>query len=125
MRNPFTKTGSSRFSAAIALLFSLLLGAFPAFADLVGPYTPDANTLFLLHFDEAAGGSVSTNLGTKGGNFYSVNEATASATPPLVTTMLGGAAYVNGATNFVGCETNGTVGFLWGLRPKQIRRLRR
>jgi autotransporter-associated beta strand protein len=114
MRNPFTKTGSSRFSAATALLFSLLLSAFPAFADLIGPYTPDTNTLFLLHFDEAAGGSVTTNLGMKGGNFYSVSEATSSATPPLVTTMLGGAGYVNGPTNFNNCMTNPTVGYLFG-----------
>lgn len=91
----------------------LLLPRF-ALADLVGPYTPDANTLFLLHFDEAAGGSVTTNLGIKGGNFYSVNEAAASATPPVVTTMLGAPSYVNGATNFNLCMTNPTVGYEFG-----------
>jgi len=114
MRNLFARTGARRLAPAIVFFFSLLLGAAPALADLVGPYTPDTNTLFLLHFDEAAGGSVTANLGTKGGNFYSVNEAASSATPPLVTTMLGGAAYVNGATNFIGAETNGTTGYLWG-----------
>ena len=114
MRNPFNQTGKPRFTPVLALLCALIFGASPAVADLVGPYTPDANTLFLLHFDEAAGGSVTTNLGTKGGNFYSVSEASSSATPPLVTTMLGGVAYVNGATNFVSCETNGTIGNLFG-----------
>ena len=100
--------------AALTLLFALLFGASAAFADLVGSYTPDANTLFLLHFDEAAGGSVTTNLGIKGGNFYSVDESVSSATPPLVTTMLGGPGYAVGTTNFGNCETNGTVGYLFG-----------
>ncbi len=85
-----------------------------ALADLVGPYTPDANTLFLLHFDEPAGGSVTTNVGLKGGNFYSCNLSTASATPPTVTTMLGAAGYVNGATNFHNCAINPTTGYLFG-----------
>src|SRR6185437_7702190 len=55
-----------------------------------------------------------TNLGTKGGNFYSVSEAAASATPGLVTTMLGAAGYVNGLTNFNNCMTNPTTGYLFG-----------
>ena len=114
MKIPFIQTGKLRFFPALTLLFALLFGASTAMADLIGPYTPDANTLFLLHFDEAAGGSVTTNLGTKGGNFYSVNEATASATPPLVTTMLGAAGYVNGPTNFNLCMTNPTTGYGFG-----------
>ena len=55
------------------ILICLLLATFVprfAFADLVGPYTPDTNTLYLFHFDEAAGGSVITNLGSKGGLAY-------------------------------------------------------
>src|SRR5580765_400120 len=59
-----------------------------AVADLVGPYTPDANTLFLLHFDEAAGGTVTTNVGSKGGKFYSVDENPAALVPPTITTLL-------------------------------------
>ncbi|MBW8864753.1 MAG: hypothetical protein JF609_07490, partial [Verrucomicrobia bacterium] len=85
-----------------------------ASANLVGPYTADANTLFLIHFDEAAGGTVTTNNGSKAGNFYSVTEATASATPATVTTMLGAAGYVNGPTNFNNCMTNPTTGYLFG-----------
>jgi hypothetical protein len=95
------------------LLLTILLPRF-ALANLVGPYTPDANTLVLLHLDEAAGGSVTANVGSLGGNFYSVNEATASATPPTVTTMLGGSGYVNGLTNFHNCMTNPTTGYLFG-----------
>jgi autotransporter-associated beta strand protein len=75
-------------------------------ADLVGPYTPDANTLFLFHFNESAGGTATVNFGSKGGNAYSVNELAASTTPPTITTMLGAAGYVNGATNFGNCMTN-------------------
>ena len=97
----------------------LLLAIFSsrcALANLAGPYTPDANTLFLLHFDEAAGGSVSTNLGSKGGNFISVNFSS-SASVPVVTTMLGGVSYSSNAPaniNFNHCDTNLTTGYLWG-----------
>lgn len=57
------------------------------------PHVPDANTLFLFHLDEAAGGSVTTNLGTAGGNAFSVNSASATTTPPVVTNVLGAASY--------------------------------
>src|ERR1017187_41104 len=98
---------------SLCLLLATMVQRF-ALADLVGPYTPDANTLFLVHFDEAAGGTVATNVGSKISNFYSVTEATASATPATVTTMLGAAGYVNGATNFHNCMTNPTTGYLFG-----------
>lgn len=99
-----------------SFLLSLLVTAVAVSsrADLVGPYTPDANTLFLLHFDEPAGTSVATNSGSKGGRFYSVNQATASTTPPVVTTMLGAPGYVSGLTNFNLCMTNPTPGYLFG-----------
>jgi autotransporter-associated beta strand protein len=98
----------------VSLVSALALLTPPARADLVGPYTPDANTLFLLHFDEAAGGTVTANAGSKGGNFYTCNLSAASATPPVVTTMLGAAGYVNGLTNFNNCLTNPTTGYLAG-----------
>jgi autotransporter-associated beta strand protein len=116
-RITFASTAPGRFARRLATVLSaaacLLSPA--ARAELVGPYTPDANTLFLLHFDEAADGSVATNAGLKGGNFYSVSEATASATPPVVTTMLGAPSYVNGPTNFNSCMTNPTAGYLFGF----------
>ena len=59
------------------------------------PYTIDANTLFLFHLDEASGGSVTTNAGLLGGSAYTVNESTATTTPPLVTDVLGAPAYTN------------------------------
>jgi len=101
------------FKILVCILLTALAPRF-ALADMVGPYTPDANTLFLFHFDEAAGGTVTTNNGSKTGNSYSVNEATASTTPPPVTTMLGAPGYVNGATNFNNCMTNPTAGYEFG-----------
>lgn len=104
-----------RWRQTLALAGLCLLAANSSRADLVGPYTPDANTLFLLHFDEPAGSTATANAGTKGGNFYTCNLSAASATPPVVNTMLGAAGYVNGATNFNNCLTNPAVGYLAGF----------
>src|ERR1035441_8638803 len=88
---------------SLVLLLATLLARF-APAALVGPYTPDANTLFLLHLNEAAGGSVTANVGLKGGNFYSVNYGSGGTAPPVVTTMLGGTGYSSNSVNFANCE---------------------
>ena len=77
-----------------------------AVADLVGPYTPDANTLFLFHFNEPAGATGTLNVGSKGGNAYAVDENPAATVPPTITTMLGAAGYVTNAINFGNCMTN-------------------
>ena len=104
----------------IKLFFTLALALFAAQfskADIVGNYTADASTLFLLHFNEAAGTSTVTNYGSKGGLFYTVVNSTGgngTAVPPLVTTMLGAAAYVNGPTNFISAMTNPAAGDLVG-----------
>ncbi len=100
-----------------ALLLVTVFAPVFARADLVGNYTADANTLFLLHFDGAAGSSAVPNLGSKGGNFYTVVNSTAgngTAAPALVTAMTGQPAYVNGATNFNLCITNPAAGDLCG-----------
>jgi autotransporter-associated beta strand protein len=92
----------------------LLIAAFAptlSQAVIIGPYTPDANTLHLYHFDEAAGGVVVANSGSIGGNAYSVNEATASATPPTVTTVLGAAAF----SGFGNAVSFPTAGYLLGF----------
>jgi autotransporter-associated beta strand protein len=101
------------FKLSLCLLLAALLPRF-VFAALVGPYTPDANTLVLLHLDEAAGGSVTANAGSLGQNFFSVDYASASATPPLVTTMLGGTGFSSGTVNFNHCENNTTAGYEMG-----------
>lgn len=80
-------------------------------AVVVGPYTPDANTLHLYHFDEIAGGTVTANAGSIGGNAYSVTEATASATPATVTTVLGASSF----SGFGNAVTFPTAGYLIGF----------
>ena len=85
-----------------------------ALAAPVGPYTPDANTLVLLHLDEAAGGSVTTNIGRLGGNFYSVNFSSATPPLPVVTTMLGATGYSTNSVTFNNCEYNTAAGYLLG-----------
>jgi autotransporter-associated beta strand protein len=110
----FLNKSRSQWLMAAGVAAGALLAVPQAKADLVGPYTADTNTLFLLHFDEASGGTSTLNYGTKGGSFYSCNLSSASATPPTVTTMLGGPGYVNEPTNFNGCMTNLTVGYLFG-----------
>jgi alpha-L-rhamnosidase len=59
------------------------------------PYTADANTLFLFHLDEPAGGSVTTNLGSLGGVAFTISEPVVTNAPPLVTDVLGASAYTN------------------------------
>ena len=55
MKIPFIQTGKLRLFPALTLLFALLFGASTAVADLVGPYTPDANTLFLVALRRSGG----------------------------------------------------------------------
>jgi hypothetical protein len=45
----------------VCLLLAALLPRF-ASALVVGPYTPDASTAFLFHFDEPAGSYIATNV---------------------------------------------------------------
>ncbi len=99
------------------LLMAVLLSA-DADANLVGPYTPDAHTLFLLHFDETAGGSVTTNVGLKAGNFYTVTNTTSGnglSAPPPVTTLLGNAGYSGFGRAFSGTNTDGSFNGLAGF----------
>src|SRR6266481_3943317 len=74
------------------------------------PYTWDANTLFLFHFDEPAAASAATNSGSLKGNAYSVNMTTASSAPPVVTTVLGAAGY----PGFGNAANLNTSGYLLG-----------
>jgi autotransporter-associated beta strand protein len=108
----------------ICLLLSVIIPRL-AVGDLVGPYTADANTIFLSHFDESAGSSGFASAGTKGGNFYSVNNGTQAndATPPVITTIAGGTGFstnytLNGAArsiSFGNCLTfPTTTGYLVG-----------
>jgi autotransporter-associated beta strand protein len=99
-------SSKSILSAAVRrsalLLAAVFVPCLLARANIVGPYTTDANTLYLFHFDEAAGSSNAVNAGIKGGNAITVTNATSGnglATPPVVTTMLGKTSY----TGFGNC----------------------
>lgn len=86
----------------------------PAKADLVGPYTPDANTLYLFHFDEPAGVSVAANVGTRGGNVITVtNENSFNGIVgnlPQATTLLGHASFAGFGNAFSGTNFDGAFG---------------
>jgi autotransporter-associated beta strand protein len=101
------------------LLTAVFLPCLLARAAIVGPYTTDANTLYLFHFDEAAGGSVTTNVGTKGGNCITVtNDASyngLSGNLPAFTNMLGKASY----TGFGNC-VSGTNTVDPSLQPTNV-----
>lgn len=97
-----------------ALLLAVVCVPTLAQASIVGPYTADANTLILLHLNEAAGGTnaaIAASSVFTGTNFISVNESAASATPPPVTTVLGATGY----SGFGNAATFVTTGYLLGL----------
>jgi hypothetical protein len=105
--------------ASLVLLLAILSPRY-ALANLLGPYTLDTNTLVLLHLDEAAGQSVTTNVGSLGGNFVSVNFSanTYPSALPVVTSMLGRASLTTNTLptpiTFNNCESNTTTGYMLG-----------
>src|SRR6267378_6659017 len=92
MRTVVVKGASSCLAPYCLLFLTLQCWVFSVQAA-PSPYSWDANTLFLFHFDEAAGASAATNAGSLEGNAYGVNMTSASSTPPAVTTILGAAGY--------------------------------
>jgi hypothetical protein len=110
MKNIVVKPILPLLVRCLLFTFALQLLALPTEAAPT-PYTWDANTLFLFHFDEPAGASAATNSGSIEGTAYSVNMTTASSTPPVVTTVLGAAAYA-GFGNAANLNTSGyMIGF--------------
>lgn len=89
----------------------------------VTPYAPDANTVYLFHFEEAASGSSATNsLSAPGGNLISFdgnNFAGDGVNQLVVTTVLGGmgfsgfgnAANLTASDLGLGLDVNGDGGF--------------
>jgi hypothetical protein len=81
-------------------------------AAIVGPYTADANTVYLYHFDEGAGASVAANAGSAGFNAVSylgspyAGDGIAQTT---LTTVLGAAGFAGfgNAANLSGANTHG------------------
>jgi len=95
---PILSVALRRLALLLTAILTPLLGFVPvsAHANIVGPYTADANTLFLFHFDEPAGSSVTANVGLKGGNCITATNIIANpglALPPTSTNMLGKPSY--------------------------------
>lgn len=102
--------------AAVALVPCL------ASASIVGPYSANANTVYLYHFDEPSGSSVAANAGTAGYNAISFDGTTYAGyliDQPTITTLLGASGYAgfgsaaNITSQFVGLgvDVNGDGGF--------------
>lgn len=77
---------------------SVWSGFASATPQALSPNVADADTLILFHFDEPAGTSAVTNYGTLSSSAanrraYTVDLVSATTTPPLVTSVLGAAAY--------------------------------
>lgn len=94
----------------------------------VQPYgTPDSNTVYLYHFDEAAGSVVAASSGSITSNAYAFdgNPAANNATNPQATnnTMLGAIAFagfgksanISAADLGIGVDANASGGFQMGL----------
>jgi hypothetical protein len=83
-------------------------------ADLVGPYAPDANTLYLFHFNEATGAALTPNAGSKGGNLITVTNDNSfsglAGNLPQVTTLLGYSSYAGFGNAFSATNSDGTFG---------------
>jgi alpha-L-rhamnosidase len=111
---------TNTFSAVARYVRIYVTGATSGWAGLyecqifgkgTSPYAADGNTLFLFHFDEAAGSAVFANEGSAGGNAYSVDLTSASSSPPVVTVVSGAAGY----TNFGNAANLNTSGYLIGF----------
>ena len=75
-------------------------------ADLTGPYTADANTVYLYHLDETTSATSAANAGTAGfaAIAYDGNPALNSATDPQPTD-----ATILGATGFAGFGNSANI----------------
>ena len=89
-------------------------------AQIVTPYTADADTLYLYSFDEAAGGGVAANTGTAGFNAVGFSNPFAGSTSdqPVNTGLLGATGFTGfgnaatiGAGNGFGVDVDGSGGF--------------
>ncbi len=104
----------SRIDCSILVAVSLL-GANQAFGGIKGPYTADANTAYLYHFDENPGTSVTANAVSGGRSaiaFDGTNERnTESPAYPVLTTILGAPS----SLGFRKCVDLGTTASQWGL----------
>ena len=98
----------------LSLSVMLLASGTDSRADLVGPYTPDAKTLYLFHLDEAAGSSATVNVGSKGGNALTVTNDNSfdglAGDLPQITTLLGHASFPGFGNALSGTNVDGSFG---------------
>lgn len=122
MNNSLKANPGATARRSALLLTAVCLPCLLARAGIVGPYTNDVNTLYLFHLDEPAASSVTTNVGSKGGNSITVTNISVNpglALPPVSTNMLGKTAYTGfgncvSGTNTVDPALNNTLGGLVG-----------
>ncbi len=111
------------FISRPAVLLALAMIS-PARAGVSGPYGPDASTVHLFHFDEAAGGSSAANAGSSTVSLLAYSgtaaPATAATAQPASTAILGAAAYseafgkaadISAASLGLGLDADGSGGF--------------
>jgi hypothetical protein len=100
-----------RSAAALGLGMTCLMSAQASHAAILGPYSPDANTTYLYHLDEAANSSSAANSGTAGTPAVSYNGeifAGAGNDQTTISSVLGASAYAgfgnaaNISSQFVG-----------------------
>lgn len=105
---------------ACAILFTFVSGG--DVQALVNPYTADANTVYLYHFNEAAGGGMAANSGSAGVSAYSYTAAAypgdgIDAAPDTSVlgatgfTGFGNAANLSTANLALGVDQNASGGF--------------
>ena len=89
----------------LPLLPLALLGN--AQAGIRPPYTADADTVFLFHFEESAGSTVAANQGSRGGNAIAYSAAAYPGDNVAATTS---AAILAGTASFTGFGQSATLG---------------
>jgi hypothetical protein len=103
-------------------VFCLLLLSLPASARIIGPYTADADTVHLFHFDENPGSTSAANAKAGGAPLIAFNGATAvtgTAAHPVNSAILGApaapgfgkAAEISNLTHGLGLDANASGGF--------------
>jgi autotransporter-associated beta strand protein len=98
------KSSAQRLFKKIVLAAALFSFVPLAKADLTGPYTADANTVYLFHFNEPSGSSVATNsagslaFGTNAVSFNGQPYAGDSINQPTITSAFGASGFTGFGT---------------------------
>lgn len=93
----------------LVCLTTVLLCGRTTLASITGPYSADANTVHLYHFDEAAGATSTPNAGTAGNSAHAWNGSGGSPATP--TDMLGATGYSASFGNAGDVQTPNAFGY--------------